>query len=257
MIKVLYLLNHAGKAGTERYVQTLIEKLHNNKIKAYFAYNEDGLLVERLKELGIETYRIEMRNPFDIKAVFNLVKLFFKGKLHSFIMRNNLPIRIANRIITPLESNNMMISNGINPKKIKVIFNGVDVKYWSEPVESTVREEFQIDDDVFVMLCASRFLINALYELKKMTNRKFKCILSNDGPLLEECKKQVEDMGLSDVVIFAGFRKDSEHEAFLIIEVLACGVPLIATDMGGNRDIINKETNCGILVQYKKVLPRP
>jgi len=41
-----------------------------------------------------------------------------------------------------------------------------------------------------------------------MTNRKFKCILSNDGPLLEECKKQVEDMGLSDVVIFAGFRKD-------------------------------------------------
>jgi len=38
-----------------------------------------------------------------------------------------------------------------------VIFNGVDVKYWSEPVESTVREEFQIDDDVFVMLCASRF----------------------------------------------------------------------------------------------------
>jgi len=43
MIKVLYLLNHAGKAGTERYVQTLIEKLHNNKIKAYFAYNEDGL----------------------------------------------------------------------------------------------------------------------------------------------------------------------------------------------------------------------
>jgi len=32
--------------------------------------------------------------------------------------------------------------------------------------------------------------------------------------------------------------------------VLACGVPLIATDMGGNRDIINKETNCGILVQY-------
>jgi len=51
----------------------------------------------------------------------------------------------------------MMISNGINPKKIKVIFNGVDVKYWSEPVESTVREEFQIDDDVFVMLCASRF----------------------------------------------------------------------------------------------------
>ncbi|WP_265445639.1 glycosyltransferase [Acetivibrio straminisolvens] len=312
MIKVLYLLNHAGKAGTERYVQTLIEKLNNSKIKAYFAYNEYGLLVERLEALGVETYRIEMRNPFDIKAVLSLVKLCKKldiDLIHTqflrenyiamlsriinpkvkvmytnhFILENNLPIRLANRIITPLESNiiavcnrgrEMMISNGISPKKIKVIFNGVDVKYWSEPVESTVRKEFKIDDDAFVMLCASRFahdkghkfLINALYELKKMTDRKFKCILSNDGPLLEECKKQVEDMGLSDVVIFAGFRKDiknliygcdlyinsSEHEAlsFLIIEVLACGVPLIATDMGGNRDIINEETGCGILVQY-------
>lgn len=312
MIKVLYLLNHAGKAGTERYVQTLIEKLNNKKIKAYFAYNEDGLLVERLKSLGVETYRVEMKNPFDIKAVFDLKRLCKKldiDLIHTqflrenyiamlsriinpkvkvmytnhFILENGFPIRLANRIITPLESNiiavcnrgkDMMVSNGINPKKIKVIFNGVDVKYWSEPIDSTVREEFKIDDDVFVMLCASRFahdkghkfLINALYELKKMTGRKFKCILSSDGPLLEECKKQVEDMGLTDVVIFTGFRKDiknlicgsdlyinsSEHEAlsFLIIEVLACGVPIIATDMGGNRDIINDETNCGILVQY-------
>ena len=69
MIKVLYLLNHAGKAGTERYVQTLIEKLNNREIKAYFAYNEDGLLVERLKYIGVETYRNEMKNPFDLKAV--------------------------------------------------------------------------------------------------------------------------------------------------------------------------------------------
>lgn len=312
MIKVLYLLNHAGKAGTERYVQTLIEKLNNKRIKAYFAYNEDGLLVERLKALGVETFRIEMRNPFDLKAVYNLMRLCKRlgiDLIHTqflrenyiamlsriinpkvkvmytnhFILENSAPIRLANRVVTPLESNiiavcnrgkEMMVSNGINPKKITVIFNGVDVEYWREPIDSTIREEFGIDNDAFVMLCASRFahdkghkfLINALYELKKMTKQKFKCILSSDGPLLEECKKQVEDMGLMEDVIFTGFRKDiknlisgsdlyinsSEHEAlsFLIIEVLACGVPIIATDMGGNRDIINDETNCGLLVQY-------
>ena len=76
----------------------------------------------------------------------------------------------------------------------------------------------------------------------------------------------MEDLGLSEDVIFTGFRKDmknliygcdlyinaSEHEAlsFLIIEVLACGIPVIATDMGGNSDIINEETKCGILVKY-------
>lgn len=312
MIKVLYLLNHAGKAGTERYVQTLIEKLDNKHIKAYFAYNEDGLLVERLKSLGVETFRIEMKSPFDFKAVSELNKLCRKLNIdlihtqflrenyiamlsrllnpgvkvmytNHFILGNNAVVRFTNRFITPLESNiiavcnkgkDMMISNGINGKKIKVIFNGVDPDYWGEPIKSTLREELSIDDDTFVLLCASRFapdkghkfLINALHDLKKMTTQKFKCVLSGDGPLLEECKKQVEDLGLSQNVVFTGFRKDmknliygsdiyinaSEHEAlsFLIIEVLACGVPVIATDMGGNGDIINEDTNCGILVRY-------
>lgn len=42
MIRVLYLLNHAGKAGTERYVQTLIEKLNNKRIKAYLPIMRTG-----------------------------------------------------------------------------------------------------------------------------------------------------------------------------------------------------------------------
>lgn len=312
MIKVLYLLNHAGKAGTERYVQTLIEKLNYKKIKAYFAYNEYGLLVERLEALGVETFRIEMKNPFDLKAVRELSKLCKKldiDLIHTqflrenyisllsrilnkkvkvmytnhFVMKNGPVLKITNRLLTSLESNiiavcnrgkDVMISNGIKGKKIHVIFNGVDAEYWGTPVESTIRKEFGIDDDTFVFLCGSRFahdkghkfLINAVYRLKKMTGRKFKCILSNDGPLLEECKKQAADLGLGDDIIFTGFREDiknliygsdlyvnaSEHEAlsFAIIEVLACGIPVIATNVAGNGDIINEETNCGILVEY-------
>lgn len=312
MIKVLYLLNHAGKAGTERYVQTLIEKLNNREIKAYFAYNEDGLLVERLKNIGVETYRIEMKNPFDLKAVSALSGLCKKLDIdivhtqflrenyiamlsrlinpkvrviytNHFIMKNNAVTRLTNRLITLLESRiiavcnkgrDMMISNGINAKKIKVIFNGIDPDYWGEPVQSTLRQELGVGEDVFIFLCASRFahdkghrfLINAVNQLKKITDMKFKCVLANDGPLMEECKKQVQELGLDDDVIFTGFRSDiknliyasnlyinsSEHEAlsFAIIEVLACGLPVIATDMAGNGDIVNDETNCGILVKY-------
>ncbi|WP_010246062.1 glycosyltransferase [Acetivibrio cellulolyticus] len=312
MLKVLYLLNHAGKAGTERYVETLVEKLNNDKIKAYFAYNEEGLLVERLKELGLDTYRIEMKNPFDIKAVIELnnlcrkldidlihtqflrenyiallskllnpkVKVFYTNH---FILYNNKFLRITNRMLNPLRSTiiavcnkgkDMMISNGVDGKKIKVIFNGIDVNYWAEKIESTMRKEFGIGEDEFVFLCASRFandkghkfLINSVAELKKLTDRKFRCVLANDGPLFEECKNQVRELGLENDVIFTGFRKDiknliygsdlyinsSEHEAlsFAIIEVLACGIPVIATNMAGNGDIINDETNCGILVEY-------
>lgn len=312
MIKVLYLMNHAGKAGTERYVQSLVERLNNDKIKAFFAYNEEGLLVDNLKNLGVQTFQIEMRNPFDFKAARKLAKLckeldidiihtqylrenyvalfsrLFNSKTkvmytNHFILENNAILRIWNRILSPLQESiiavcnkgkQMMIDNGVDGSKIKVVFNGVDPTFWGESVKSTLREEYGIGDDEFVLLCASRFaydkghefLINGIAELKKTTNKKFKCVLANDGPFFEQRKQQVKDLGLEDVVIFTGFRKDiknlidgsdlyinsSQHEAlsFAIIEVLAAGLPVVATNMGGNGDIINSETKCGRLVEY-------
>lgn len=319
MLKVLYVLNHAGKAGTERYVESLIAKLSQKDefqkeplIKAYFVYNEEGLLVERLKDMGIETFRISMNNPFDIKAAVRISKLcknlnidiihtqFLRENYISllskilnprvkviytnhFVLKNNVILKITNRILSLLQSQiiavcnkgkEVMISNGIPKNKIEVIFNGVDIKYWGQDTKSTLRKEFNIDKGDFVILCCSRFahdkghefLINAISELKKYTNKSFKCVLANDGPLLEERKKQVVDLGLEQDVIFTGFRQDvknliyasnlyinsSEHEAlsFAIIEVLACGVPVIATDMAGNGDIINESTKCGVLVKY-------
>ena len=91
-------------------------------------------------------------------------------------------------------------------------------------------------------------------------------VLAGDGPLLEPSKAQVKELGLEEQVKFIGFRKDiknlykgsdlyvnaSEHEAlsYLIIEAMAAGLPVIATDMGGNRDIVNDEAGCGALVRY-------
>ena len=314
MLKVLYLLNHAGKAGTERYVQSLIEKLcvKSNRIKAYFAYNEEGLLAENLRAAGIETFRIVMRHPFDLRAVFELSRLCRRLEIdiihthylrenyisllsrlinprvkviytNHFILKNNAVVRMFNRMLSPLQAGvisvcskgrDMLIANGIDGRKIRVIFNGVDPDLWGQPCASTMREEFGIGSGVFVLLCASRFahdkghkfLIDSIAELKKTEAGKFKCVLANDGPLLDECRRYAESIGLGEDIIFTGFRRDiknliagsdlyvnsSAHEAlsFAIIEVLACGIPVIATNMGGNDDIINPETNCGLLVEY-------
>lgn len=311
-MKVLYLLNHAGKAGTERYVFSLIEKLNKKRIEAYFAYNEEGLLADRVKEIGVETHRLIMKHPLDIAAAWRLSKLcksleidlihtqylrenyialisrlfnFHVRVMYTshFIMNNNFVVRIFNRILTRLESNiisvcnkgkDVLISNGLDGRKIKVVFNGVDPHFWGDAVQSTMRKEFGIEEEAFVLLCASRFahdkghkfLINSIAELKKAAGAKFKCVLANDGPLFEEARQQAKNLGLEKDIIFTGFRQDiknliagsdlyinsSEHEAlsFAIIEVLAAGLPVIATDMGGNDDIINSETNCGILVKY-------
>ena len=76
MLKVLYLLNFAGKAGTERYVETLVKYLSaDGLVQPFFAYNEGGLLVERLEAMGVPCRRVEMRRRFDKKAARELAKL--------------------------------------------------------------------------------------------------------------------------------------------------------------------------------------
>lgn len=312
-MNVLYLLNHAGKAGTERYVQTLIEQLNGSKVNAFFAYNEEGLLVDRLREHGVQVFRVEMRSRFDLRAAWKLAKLcrsldinlvhthylrenyiamlarLFGSRAkvaytNHFIMRNNLVTRISNRFMDPLEAGviavcnrgrEIMISNGVNASKIKVLFNAVDPEYWGRQEDSTFREEAGIDADTFVILCASRFahdkghryLVRTISELKKITDRKFKCVLAGDGPLLDEIRQMTVELKLREDILFIGFRKDiknlfigsdlyfnsSEHEAssFLILEALASGLPVVATDMGGNNDIINEKTGCGRLVEYE------
>ena len=68
-MKVLYLLNHAGKAGTERYVETLVKYLSaDGRVEPYFAYNEGGLLVERMEAMGVPSRQIAMNSGFDTKA---------------------------------------------------------------------------------------------------------------------------------------------------------------------------------------------
>ena len=315
MKKVLYLLNYAGKAGTERYVQILIEHLNNTKTKAYFAYNTEGMLVERLKALGVETFQIKLRNRFDMRAAWQLSSLCKKLDIdiihaqflrenyiamlsrlfnprtsvvytNHFIMRNNLHTRLANRLITPLQAGiiavcnkgrGMMIANGVSSKKIKVLFNAVDPQYWGKPEASTLRSEFGIRDDTMILLCASRFahdkghryLIRSIARLRAITDIRFILVLAGDGPFLEEIKGLTKELGLEKHIIFTGFRSDiknlyngsdiyinsSEHEAssFNIIEALATGLPVVATDKGGNNDIINEQNDCGILVQYDDV----
>lgn len=312
MLNVLYLINHAGKAGTERYVQTLVERLNRKKINAFFAYNKDGLLRERMQAMGVMTFQLPMRRPFDIKAAWKLSKFCRENKIdiihthylrenyiallsrifnpatkvvytNHFIMKNNAVVRFFNRLMTLLQGRiiavcdpgrDMLIRNGNRKSIIDVVYNAVEPGYWKTGENSTLRRELGIADDEFVILCASRFahdkghayLVRTMLELRNITEIRFRCVLAGDGPLLDEIRELVRELELEDRILFIGFRQDmknlykgsnlyfnsSQHEAlsFLIIEALASGLPVVATDMGGNRNIINEKTNCGVLVKY-------
>ena len=100
MLKVLYLLNYAGKAGTERYVETLVKYLNGEKIQAYFAYNEGGLLVERMQEAGVPVRQLTMRRRFDLKAARALAGLCAEWDIdvvHCHYLREHYTALLAKR----------------------------------------------------------------------------------------------------------------------------------------------------------------
>lgn len=313
MMKVLYLINHAGKAGTERYVETLVKYLGGKEVEPYFAYNESGLLVERMAEMGVPTERIEMKSRFDFKAARELARLCEKWDIdlihchylrehytallakrynkkirvvytNHFVLANNAVTRLSNRwmdkrqdqiIAVCNKGKEQLVANGWTGDRIQVVFNAVDMNAWAGTrADSTMREELGIPEDRLVMLCASRFaddkghayLIRSLKRLTEISDVPFTMVLAGDGPLLEQTKEQVSQLGLEEQVIFVGFRKDiknlykgsdiyinsSQHEAlsFLIVEAMAAGLPVIVTDMGGNRDIVPPQAKHGALVIY-------
>ena len=314
MLKVLYLLNFAGKAGTERYVETLVKYLSaDGLVRPFFAYNQGGLLVERLEAMGVPCRRVEMRSRFDKKAARELAGLCrewdidlvhchylrehytallakkYNPKIrvvytNHFVLANDFVTRLSNRMMDKKQDQmiavcnkgkEQLIANGWSGERIQVIFNAVDPEAWAgDRSESTLRAELGLDGGRFVMLCASRFaedkghkyLIDSVKRLTERTDLPFTLVLAGDGPLLEPARAQVKELGLEDVVKFIGFRKDmknlykgadlyvnsSQHEAlsFLIIEAMAAGLPVIATDMGGNSDIVNDGAGDGLLVEY-------
>ena len=160
-MNILFLINHAGKGGSEKYVYVLSSYLNNKNNKIFFIYNEDGNLVEKMKSLGAVTDQVEMKNPFDKKAV-SYIKDFCELKqidiIHTQFQREtyialqvkkqlpNLKVintshmitedkfykKILNKVIVKnidgvisvcTKNKEVLIENGYPQDKIKVIFN--------------------------------------------------------------------------------------------------------------------------------------
>ena len=98
-------------------------------------------------------------------------------------------------------------------KDIKVIRNGTDLEYPtnSKKLISTVNSKYGLKDDEFVFLSVGRIVENkklqlALKAMKIVSDKgfKFKYLIVGDGSYLEQLKSLVQELNISDKVIFTG-----------------------------------------------------
>ena len=160
--------------------------------------------------------------------------------------------------------------SGIKRRKIKKVYNGVEpVAELPLEEKEKIRKEYDIENkkvfSVFARLeevKGHKYFIEAAKDyLRKYDDAVF--LIVGDGSLLDELKEQAKD---TPQIIFCGYVKDttellnvtdvnvisssSEAMSLAILEAMSLGKPTIATNVGGNPQLIKSFAN-GILVEYE------
>lgn len=145
------------------------------------------------------------------------------------------------------------------PKRIKLeyLLNAINAKRFVPSEE--VHEEFVITMiGSFVAKKGQKLAIETIHELKKR-NEKVRLKFLGDGEMKKELIALAEHLELTDIIDFMGlvdypekhlqesslYLHTASYEPFglVLIEAMACGLPVVCTDGRGNRDIIQEGEN--------------
>lgn len=156
-------------------------------------------------------------------------------------------------------------------KKVRLHWNSVDIDKFKTTKENEGKfkkelvQEFNIAADKPIILFVGNIIkrknVDLLLEAKKQMVTKANLVIVGDGPLLEQLKTKAEKEHL-DNVYFTGSRTDvediipscdllvlpsfSESFGLVLIEALACGKPVIGSNVGGIKEIITEDV--GLLI---------
>lgn len=178
----------------------------------------------------------------------------------------------AHAIIVPSEYLGEVVKGwGIDPEKIKVIYNGTDFPP-SLLSKEDARKKLGLTGNIIlsagrlVPWKGFRMLIKILPKLHGI-NQFFHLVIVGEGPDRKNLESMIRNMGLERKVSLVGkksrqdladyiaaadmFILNTGYEGFShqILEVMAAGLPLITTSAGGNKEVIHQGQN-GFMVKY-------
>ncbi len=156
-------------------------------------------------------------------------------------------------------------ARGIDTAKIELIANGLPEYAPSRLTRRELLSDLSLPPDSKVVavigrLCPRKRIRDAIWagELLKVVRDDVHILIIGDGPQRYQLERFCENIEIRDRVHFLGHRNDvdqiishldvvwlaSSHEGFpnSIMESMAAGVPVVATDIPGNRDLVIHNT---------------
>jgi len=178
----------------------------------------------------------------------------FEEKRWKRVPAEHLLTRLSDAVICVAQAikDHLIDAGGLAAESLLVIPNGV-------AADNLLQLPIRTISDRPVVFSAGRLakvkgydlLIRAMAGLDDVAG---KLLLAGDGPEAEPLKRLSETLGVSDRIEFLGYREDvqqllaqsdlyvtpsrSEGMSNSILEAMAAGVPVVATDVGGNRELL-------------------
>ncbi len=182
--------------------------------------------------------------------IFNRLEKFF-------LKRADLVATVANAKVGEI------LSLGVDRKKIRCIYNAVEMAAIDSD-DGSLHIDFGFDSKEKVVIAAGRLspekghsdLLRSIALLRDR-GMPIRCVIFGDGPEKANLDRMVNQLELREIVVFGGFEPGwkrylasadavvnpslSEVMPNVVLESLILGCPVVATDVGGVRELIPSE----------------
>lgn len=182
-----------------------------------------------------------------------------------------LLLRLSDRLLDDVQANSEAVAahiarcEGIPRSKISVIYNGIDTDRWrvTRAMGAGVRRRLGVNDEHLLVGNVSGlravkrldlFLEAAQITLRQHPHLRF--VVVGEGDQRPRLETLIRALGLEGIVTLAGAQEDvcpwlaamdiavlcSDAEGFsnAVLEYMAAALPVVATDVGGNREALDE-----------------
>lgn len=308
------------RGGGEKNLWDLISEGRQGPIQWVVIFQQDGPLVQQIKDMGVSTHVVpsgRLRNiPNTISAILKIASIIRQEKLDTIIAwmwsahiysspagcLAGCPAILSQveapddywfkRLVTRIFPSRGILINSQDglerlkrmmpgaSGKMRLVYPGADLSRFDPevlPSAEEIREKLGLGKEGPVIGLVGRLqrwkgphvLVESMPKIRKHFPGA-RCVIVGgrhdlEGDYEDYLKNQIKELGLDDCVILAGLQRNipewmqamdivvhaSDNEPFglVIIEAMALGKPMVATNMGGPTEIMTDGTH-GILTPY-------